>query len=126
MFRHPKAAFCKRYKVAPEKLPFQLAVGIARIEAGDPDGEFDLDMCMFAFGGLCERVGDVVLWAYGLSKGRVRVNGQAITLDNWAMQLHPEGPPTREALGRVWDAQKCHTLGVKGDNYLDLAEAWEQ
>lgn len=106
-------------------LPFQLEVGITRLEAGDPDGEFDLDMVMWAFGVLSDRVGNVVLWAYPLSKGREKVNGQAITLDHWATQLHPNGPPTNEALTRIWDAQKCYKLGIKGDNYLDQKEAWE-
>lgn len=119
------AAFREQFKV-PEgsPLPFQIAVGVKRLEVCDPEGEFDTDMVMFAFGALSDRVGNVVLWAHGLSKGRVRNNGQAITLAVWAEQLHPMGVPTTEAMARIWDAQKCHVLGVKGDNYLDLQEAW--
>lgn len=119
------AEFSAHFKTEFDALPFLLKVGIQRLTAGDPEGEFDLDMVMWAFAGLADRVGVVVLWAYGLSKGRVRVNGQAITLDHWATILHPNGPPTNEELFRIWDAQKCHVLGVKGDNYLDLKEAWE-
>lgn len=117
-----RAEFMAHYKT--DALPFQLDVGISRIEACDPEGEFDLDMVMWAFGVLSDRVGVVVLWAYALSKGRQKVNGQAITLDHWARQMHPNGPPTKDAITRIWDAQKGHVLGLKCDNYLDTKEAW--
>lgn len=107
-----------------EKLPFVLEIGVKRIAAFDPDGDFDLDMVMFALGMMADRPGFAVLWAYSLSRGRAKVNGQAITLDNWAVSLHPWGVPNNEGAAAIWDAQKGHVLGLECDNSLDLPETW--
>lgn len=111
------------------ELPWVLAIGVKRIETCDPDGDFDLDMAMFALGMMSDRPGFAVLWAYSLSRGREKVNGQAIDLDNWAVTLHPWGVPSTEGAGHIWDAQKGYKLGLTGDkyvdNYLDTLEAWQ-
>lgn len=120
-----EAAFREAWAIPEgQALPFPIAVGIKRLEVCDPEGEFDTDMIMWTFGVLADRVWLVVLWAYSLSKGRTRVNGQAITLDHWATILHPNGPPTQDALFKLWDAQKGYALGLKCDNYIDTPEAW--
>lgn len=122
--RDLEAEFIKHFKIDGE-LPYLVAIGIRRLAVCDPDGDFDTDMVMWAFGVLTDRPAIAVLWAYGLSKGRSKVNGQAITLEHWAMQLHPEGPPTQEAFFKLWDAQKGSVLGLPCDNYLDSTEAWK-
>ena len=72
-------------------------------------------------GFVAESFGDVTIYVNYLQYQAFKHDQKHLNMD-FISKLFPKGPPSRETMQYVWEAQKLHTSDYGSDNMLDHSE----